>query len=151
MVCRTERGSTYRTCSIMFLWFAVMLASCWMWGCDPDQDSPDFATITGRVFTDSTMTTGVEGVAIVVESDRASESPYNGPDQFAWTGSDGRFSVSFYLGHTVAASGVVTHNYIADCAVSYWYHGRLFSWTGGVTVASGKEYTLPDVHLGQFE
>jgi len=137
--------------AIAFLWIPIILTMFFMLGCDPNQDSPDYATITGQVFTDSTMTVGVEGVAIIVEADMASEQPFTGPDQFTWTNSDGNFSVSFYLGHDVASSGTITHHYIADCAVSYWYHGRSFAWTTGVTVASGEDYTLPNVHLGQFE
>ena len=137
--------------SIAFLWIPIILTICCMWGCDPEQDSPDYATITGRIFTDSTMSAGVEGVAIVVEADVESMNPYTGPDQFAWTESDGSFSVSFYLGHANETTELVTHTYIADCAVSYWYLGHSFAWATGVTVASGKEYMLPNVHLGQFE
>jgi hypothetical protein len=137
--------------AIAFLWIPIIITMFSILGCDPNQDSPDYATITGRVFADSTMTLGVEGVAIIVEADQASEQPFTGPDQFAWTGSDGSFSVSFYLGHDVQSSGTITHHYIADCAVSYWYRGRSFAWTTGVTVASGEDYTLPNVHLGQFE
>ena len=136
---------------IVVLWIPIILMTILMLGCDPDQESPDYTTVTGRIFTDSTMTVGVEGVGIIVESDLTSEVPYTGPDQFTWTESDGRFSVSFYLGHDVQSSGTITHHYIADCAVSYWYRGRSFAWTGGVTVASGKDYSLPNVHLGQFE
>jgi hypothetical protein len=137
--------------SIAYLWIPVILIMLSLWGCDPNQDSPDYATISGRIFSDSTMTQGVRDVAVVVESDIESQIPYSGPDQFAWTDSDGCFSVSFYLGHENESTGEITHTYIADCAVSYWYHGHFFAWDGGVTVASGKVYTLPNIHLGQFE
>ena len=137
--------------SIVFLWIPIILTLCCLWGCDPEQDSPDYATISGRIFSDSTMTQGLQNVAIVVESDIESQIPYSGPDQFAWTDSDGYYSVSFYLGHENQTSGTVAHTYIADCAVSYWYQGHAFIWDGGVTVASGKTYVLPYVHLGQFQ
>ena len=128
---------------------ALFVLFC-LWGCDPDQDSQDYTTISGRIYADSMLTHGVSGVAVVVESDEESQSPYNGPDQFAWTDSDGYFEVSFYLGHSFEGTEL-THVYIADCAVSYWYNGHSFAWTGGVTTASGKTFHLPNVHLGQFE
>jgi hypothetical protein len=131
--------------------FLVPIILLFMISCDPDQESPDYATISGRVYTDSTMTQGVSGVEIIVESDLGSETPYTGPDQFGNTDHDGNFSVSFYLGHTVATDGTITHTYIADCKVSYWYQGHSFSWDSGITVASGKDYILPNVHLGQFQ
>jgi len=135
---------------VMIGFLALMMLFCF-WSCDPDQESPDYATISGKVFTDSTMTQGVSGVEIIVESDLTSENPYSGPDQFSSTDHDGNFSVSFYLGHTIATDGTITHTYIADCRVSYWFQGHTYTWDGGVTVASGKEYTLPNVHLGQFQ
>lgn len=128
---------------------ALFVLLC-LWGCDPDQETPDYTTVSGRIYADSMMTQGVSGVAVVVESDEESQSPYNGPDQFAWTDSDGYFEVSFYLGHSFEGTEL-THFYIADCAVSYWYNGQNFAWSGGVTVASGKTFHLPNVHLGQFE
>lgn len=137
--------------SIAVICIPIAMMICCMWGCDPDQDSPDYATISGRIFTDSTMTQGVEDVEVLVESDIESQMPYEGPDQFAWTDEHGYFSVSFYMGHTSSGSGVVEHTYVADCRVSYWYRGRMFDWVSGVTVGSGKEYSLPDVHLGQFQ
>ena len=137
--------------SLVILFVPLTLIIFGLWGCDPDQDSPDYATITGYIYTDSTMAQGVSGVRVIVESDIESEVPYSGPDQFGWTDNNGHFSISFYLGHENVAGNVVEHTYIADCAVSYWHQGHFFAWTGGVTVASGKEYTLPNVHLGQFE
>ena len=148
---RQQEGADMFRRAVTVIWIPIILTMVLILGCDPNQDSPDYATVTGQVFTDSTMTVGVEGVAIIVEADPTSELPFTGPDQFTWTGQDGSFSVSFYLGHDVESSGVITHHYIADCAVSYWYHGRSFAWTGGVTVGSGEDYSLPNVHLGQFE
>jgi hypothetical protein len=133
------------------LWIPLILAVLMLWGCDPDQDSPDYATVSGWIFTDSTMTQGARDVQIIVESDLESQNPYTGPDQFAWTNDDGHFTVSFYLGHELEMEGGLTHNYIADCRVSYWYEGHMYDWVGGVTVASGKDYILPNVHLGQFQ
>lgn len=135
---------------IVTIGIVTLLALLCLWGCDPDEETLDYTTVSGRVFADSTMTTGVAGVAVVVESDEESEAPYNGPDQFAWTDADGYFEVSFYLGHEFEGTEVA-HNYIADCAVSYWHSGKSFAWTGGVTVAIGKTFHLPNVHLGLFE
>ena len=97
------------------------------------------------------MTQGVQGVQVVVESDQTSQIPYSGPDQFANTNQNGLFSASFFLGFTADSSGAVTHTYMADCKVSYWFQGRTYTWDAGVTVASGKDYTLPDVSLDQFQ
>ena len=44
----------------------ALLALCCLWGCDPDQETQDYTTVTGRVFADSMMTQGIAGVAVVV-------------------------------------------------------------------------------------
>ena len=119
----------------------LLLAAC-------DEGVDDWsssARVAGWVFTDGSHSRGIEGVQVIIESDPESENPYEGPDRWTVTDASGRFEGAVFLGHSNGE-----YNYIADLSVGYFWHGKSFSWTGGITVAPGAVFTLPPVDTTMF-
>lgn len=113
-------------------------------------DYPDAAMVSGWVFADETRSQGVPGVAILLESDPQSEVAYDGPDRWCFTGENGHFEGTLYLGSDQdPATGGITYRYVRDVAVSYYYRDMMFSWEG-VTVQAGGNFICPPVSLTQF-
>ena len=119
-------------------------------GCEEGIDDwNSSAKVSGWVYTDNTLSTGVEGVQVIIESDPQSENPYEGPDRWTVSGSNGHFEGAVFLGnHMAEGQG---YNYLGDLSVAYFYQGRTFRWSGGVTVSPGSDFTLPAVDLTMFQ
>jgi hypothetical protein len=114
-------------------------------------DYSDAAKVSGWVYTDATQTQGVPNVAILLESDQESETPYMGPDRWFYTDENGHFEGSLFLGsERDASSGKINYKYMADIAISYYYQDKMFSWSGGATVQAGGNFICPSVNLTQF-
>lgn len=103
------------------------------------------ARIGGWVFTDPSHSSGVEGVQVILEADPQSEVPYEGPDRWTVTDAAGHFEGAVFLGYKDSS-----YVYTADLSVGYFWHGKAFRWTGGVTVAPGSMFTLPAVDTTMF-
>ncbi|MBM3324325.1 MAG: hypothetical protein FJY66_01520 [Calditrichaeota bacterium] len=126
---------------------AVLLSSC----TEGINDYPDAAKVTGWVFTDGTESQGVAGVTVLLESDEQSDNAYTGPDRWFYTDENGHFEGSLYLGsERNPTTGKETYRYLADVAISYYYDGKYFSWSGGATVQAGGNFICPSVNLTQF-
>ncbi len=113
------------------------------------EDSGSYAIVEGYVYADASMTRGVPGVEVIVESDENSQNPYQGPDLMTFTDSTGYFSIKVFLTYEATDTSVSYHD-IADVSVYYNYRGRSFRYTG-VSVHVGGVYRLPAVYLGMFE
>ena len=113
------------------------------------EDAESYAVIEGYVYTDASMTRGVPGVEVIVESDPNSQNPYLGPDIMTFTDSTGFFSVKVFLTYEATDTSVTYHD-MADVSVYYNHRGKSFRYTG-VSVHVGGVYRLPAVHLGMFE
>jgi len=113
------------------------------------EDTESYAVIEGYVYSDASMTRGVPGVEVIVESDLNSQNPYYGPDIMTYTDSTGFFSVKVFLSYE-ATDTSVTYYDVADVSVYFNYRGKSFRYTG-VSVHVGGVYQLPAVHLGMFE
>ncbi|MFH1010487.1 MAG: hypothetical protein V1784_04535 [bacterium] len=125
----------------------VLLSSC----TEGINDYSDAAKVSGRVFTDGTESHGVAGVAVLLESDQESDEAYTGPDRWFYTDKNGHFEGSLFLGsERNATTGKETYRYVADVAISYYYEGKYFSWSGGATVQAGGNFICPSVNLTQF-
>lgn len=107
------------------------------------------AKISGWVYADDTHTSGVEGVQVIIESDAQSENPYEGPDRWTVSAANGRFEGAVFLGNHFAEGQ--HYVYVGDLSVAYFYHGRTFRWSGGITVSPGTDFTLPAVDLSMFQ
>jgi hypothetical protein len=103
------------------------------------------AKITGYVFQDLAHSRGVEGVQVILESDPQAEHPYEGPDRWTRTDANGHFEGAVFLGNQDGQ-----YNYVADLSVAYFWNGKAFRWTGGVTVGPGSVFTLPPVDTTVF-
>jgi hypothetical protein len=112
---------------------------------DGQDDWSSSARITGQVYTDATHTRGVNCVQVILEADPNADNPYEGPDRWVTTNSDGFFEGAVFLGYKNGS-----YNYVADMKVSYFVGNRAFSWTGGITVAPGSVFTLPPVDTTMF-
>ena len=116
-------------------------------GCDEGvNDWNSSARITGSVYTDATHTRGVPGVRVILESDASASNPYQGPDRWTQTDADGHFEGAVFLGNKNG-----DYNYIGDMNVGYFIGNKAFSWNGGVTVAPGSVFTLPDIDTTMFQ
>jgi hypothetical protein len=103
------------------------------------------AKIVGDVYTDPSHTRGVEGVQVILEADPDAQNPYEGPDRWTVTNADGHFVGAVFLGNNNG-----TYNYLADLKVGYFWRGKAFSWTGGISVGPGSTFTLPAVDTTMF-
>jgi hypothetical protein len=103
------------------------------------------ARVAGWVYTDASHTRGVEGVQVIIESDPESEVPYEGPDRWTVSDASGHFEGAVFLGNSDG-----DYNYVADLSVGYFWHGKSFSWIGGITVSPGSVFTLPAVDTTMF-
>jgi hypothetical protein len=103
------------------------------------------ARISGWVFTDQSHHQGVPGVQVIVESDPSAEAPYEGPDRWTVTDANGHFEGAVFLGYTDS-----NYVYLGDLAVGYFWHGKGFRWTGGISVSPGTQFTLPAVDTTMF-
>jgi hypothetical protein len=121
-------------------------------GCTEGIDEyPDAAMLSGWVFVDETEAQGVQGVAVLLESDPSSDVPYEGPDRWFYTDENGHFEGTLYLGsERDPVTGKITYHYMGDVAVSYYYRDKTFSWVGGATVQAGGNFICPSVNLTQF-
>jgi hypothetical protein len=103
------------------------------------------ARVSGWVFTDPSHSHGVEGVQIIIEADPDADVPYEGPDRWTVTDGSGHFEGAVFLGNH---SG--DYVYVGDLIVGYFWHGKTFSWNGGITVSPGSMFTLPPVDTTMF-
>lgn len=114
-------------------------------------DYPDAARVSGWIYTDQTQSQGVSGVAVLLEADQESDTPYMGPDRWFYTDENGHFEGSLFLGseHN-PTTGKITYHYVADVSISYYYRDKAFTWSGGATVQAGGNFICPSVNLTQF-
>ncbi|RPH95068.1 hypothetical protein EHM69_05600 [candidate division KSB1 bacterium] len=103
------------------------------------------AKIVGYVYTDMSQQRGVEGVQVILESDPDADNPYEGPDRWTTTDRNGHFEGAVFLGNKESE-----YVYIADLTVGYFWHGKSFSWSGGISVSPGSVFTLPPVDTSMF-
>lgn len=115
-------------------------------GCEQGIDDwNSSAKITGEIYTDATHTHGVPGVRVIIEADPNASNPYKGPDRWTETDSRGHFDGAVFLGNQDGQ-----YNYLADLSVAYFYNGKAFSWSGGISVGPGSVFTLPPVDTTMF-
>lgn len=128
---------------IIGLLAAIMLL---LTACDEGIDDwRSSARVTGWVFTDASHNNGVEGVQVIIEADPEAENPYEGPDRWTVTDASGHFEGAVFLGNHDGE-----YVYVADLTVGYFWHGKTFSWNGGITVGPGSVFTLPPVDTTMF-
>lgn len=114
-------------------------------------DYSDAAKVSGWVYADQTQSQGVPGVAVLLESDQESDTPYMGPDRWFYTDENGHFEGSLFLGSgRDPTTGKISYQYVADVTIGYYYQDKAFSWSGGATVQAGGNFICPSVNLTQF-
>lgn len=117
-------------------------------GCDEGIDDwSSSAKISGYVYADAAHAVPLRGVQVIIESDIAADNPYNGPDRWFTTNSNGYFEGYIHLGYDHGDSNYV---YLGDVDVAYFLHTWYFRWGGGITVAPGSHFTLPAVDSVQY-
>jgi hypothetical protein len=137
-------------CKLSLLFFIIVLTA--MSGCkDGIDDWNSSAKVIGDVYTDPSHTQGVGGVRVIIESPSEADNPYKGADRWAETAGNGHFEKSVFLGNSgTNVSGSTNYNWIADLSVSYFWHNKAFSWTGGISVSPGSSFTLPAIDTTMF-
>jgi hypothetical protein len=133
---------------VRWIKFAGLLTAALLLAAACDEGIDDWnssARVSGWVFTDPSQSHGVEGVQIIIEADPDADVPYEGPDRWTVTDASGHFVGAVFLGNT---NGEYT--YVADLIVGYFWHGKSFTWSGGISVAPGSVFTLPAVDTTMF-
>ena len=103
------------------------------------------AQVAGWVYADPANSRGVEGVQIIIKADPDADVPYEGPDRWTVTDASGHFAGAVFLGNHDG-----DYVYVADLIVGYFWHGKSFTWNGGITVSPGSVFTLPAVETTMF-
>ncbi len=130
---------------------AAISIAVFMLGCDEGIDDwNSSATISGFVYADAAHTQGVSGVQVVLESDPAADVPYEGPDRWTETNGTGYFEGNVFLGNR-AEEDEEGYIYLGDMSVGYFWNGKSFRWSGGITVSPGAHFTLPPVDTTLFQ
>jgi hypothetical protein len=133
----------YRWVKLAGLLVALILFSA---ACDDGIDDwNSSAKITGWVFADPSNSRGIEGVQVIIEADPEAETPYEGPDRWTVTDGSGHYEGAVFLGRTAT-----DYNWVADLSVAYFWHGKSFAWSGGISVSPGSVFTLPPVDTTMF-
>lgn len=141
-----------RKLCFLILRLGMIVVLLTLWGCaEGTDDYPDAAKVSGYVYENETQSQGVQGIAVILESDPTSDTPYIGPDRWFFTDENGYFEGFLNLGsERDACSGEITYYYFGDITIGYHYNGKMFSWGGGATIQAGGNFICPPVFLTQF-